>query len=118
MLTSLCSGAAVASRIPSPFADIPRGDWAYKALKQMDKLGLHVYPSICFPSGHGRQYDLDHRTLTRYEFAVITQRVLAALRSGKQPGLERQNAQQIALQTTANRLAMEFRQELAQLNGH
>jgi len=114
ILLCLPTCASSASRIPSPFADVPRGDWAYTALKQVEKVGIHAYPSICFPSDHGAQYDLDHRTLTRYEFAVITQRILVMLQTGKQqyPG------RQIALQTTVNRLASEFSRELAQLNGH
>ena len=118
MLLCMCNCASAGSKSPSPFSDVPHGDWAYTALKQIEKAGVHVSPSICFPSGRGRQYDLDHRTLTRYEFAVITQRVLATLQHEKQSRAGRQTAQQIALQTTANKLAGEFSRELTQLNRH
>jgi len=116
ILICLCTCASASVEKHSPFAAVPRGHWAYKAYKQLVQAGIAAYPSICFPSSHGYRYDLNHRTLTRYEFAVVTQRALATLKAGKQNVQGRQTAHQIALQSASNKLAGEFRWELAQLN--
>ena len=61
------------------FVDVPRSHWAYAAYTQLVRAGIACYPTICYPSSQGAQYDAQHRRLTRYEFAVATQRALAAL---------------------------------------
>ena len=117
LLIGPCGHASASPQKHSPFEDIPRNHWTYTALHKMVKAGIVRYPTSCFPSSRGYKYDAEHRTLTRYEFAVALQRAQALLKARQPSAHEKQTTQQIALQHAMNKLTLEFRQELAQLNG-
>ena len=51
----------------NPFADVPANSWAYQAVQQLHADGLI--------EGYPDGYFKGHRPLTRYEIAVLTQRV-------------------------------------------
>ena len=118
LLSCLClsRAAAIADPVLSPFGDVLPGDPAYKALKLLVRAGIVHLPSICFPSGKGLAYDREHRSLTRYEFAVATQRALADVKAAKQHSHGKRTARQIAFESAVNRLAVEFKRELAELD--
>ena len=116
VLLSLCSSTLASPPKPSLFKDVPQGDPAYKALKQLRKAGIVYYAPVCFPSSRGAAYDAEHPHFTRYEFAVVTQRAVAIVASRKQQAHGKLTAQQTAFQDATNRLAVEFKRELAQLN--
>ena len=98
------------------FKDVPRSHWAYAAYTQLVRAGVACYPTICFPSSRGAHYDAQHRRLTRYESAIATQRALAVLKAKNRQAAGKRTAQQIAFSDATNKLAGEFRLELAQLN--
>lgn len=114
MAVWICSSAVAAARPPqSPFADVPRGDWAYKALQQL--MAAHIvqppYDAHWVMQGKRRLYPL----LTRYEFAVATQRALAKVNADRKRSQGRLTASQRTFQKTVERLATEFQPELASL---
>jgi len=66
---ALLPGAAQAQQAGGPFADVPTSHWAYDAVQSLAQKGIFTgYPDGTF---QGR------RALTRYEFAVALQRMLA-----------------------------------------
>jgi hypothetical protein len=67
------SDTQVAAARDNPFTDVPENSWAYQAIVQLHNDGLlEGYPNGYF---HGK------RPLTRYEIAVMTQRVVDKLES-------------------------------------
>jgi hypothetical protein len=114
-LICFCIGASAAPKRPSPFSDVPSGDPAYKALKELRKAGIVGYTSVCFPSSRGAAYDRDHLHLTRYEFAVATQRAVATLKHRQGLSAAKPTAHQLVLRRMTERLAAEFKWEIAQL---
>lgn len=92
----------------NPFRDVPLDHFAYSAIEKLTKDGvMEGYPDGTFK---GR------RVLTRYEFAVITAKILAKIEDAKlQSGTNQ--APQVSPESTVivNRLSMEFRTELDML---
>ncbi|HXW51342.1 MAG TPA: S-layer homology domain-containing protein [Candidatus Acidoferrales bacterium] len=83
-------GVSMATGDNNPFADVPTDSFAYKAIVQLHDLGyLKGYPDGLF---HGQ------RDLTRYEMAVMVDRVVSEMEYQLQDpnGAVRMNAQAIA----------------------
>lgn len=80
----------IATGADNPFADVPPSSWAYKAIVRLHAMGyLKGYPDGLF---HGQ------RNLTRYEMAVMVDRVVAELeyQLNDPNGAVKVNAQAIA----------------------
>jgi peptidoglycan/xylan/chitin deacetylase (PgdA/CDA1 family) len=98
------------------FSGVPRSHWAYRASDRLVQAGLASYPPVCFSTARGVAYDTSHRTLTRYEFAIITQTALRSLNTRSKRVEGRAAEQRSNLRRLVERLAREFKPELAQLN--
>ena len=109
-IPSQATQAATPDRL---FRDVPRSDHAYKTLEKLGRARIAYLPSICFPSSHGAKYDMAHRCLTRYEFAVVVQRALATLELNQRK--HNLTASQRGLLNEVHQLAYEFHAELALL---
>ncbi len=73
LLAALAIAAALCLPVlaQTSFSDVPRDHWAYDAVSELESLGLVVgYPDGEFKGA---------RTLTRYEFAMVTARLLPLL---------------------------------------
>jgi hypothetical protein len=68
---SLTTPALAATGNGNTFADVPPSNWAYQAIDQLHNDGLI--------EGYPDGYFKGHRPLTRYEIAVLTQRVVDKL---------------------------------------
>ena len=127
LLVSMSPTAEGGSSEPTnAFEGIPRSHWAYVALDILggSRSGIAVSYSMwmrslpCFPSSNGAKYDLEHRTLTRYEFAVVTLRTdqkLAALEKTTRLASQRQTVEPGILRILVQMLKSEFSPELTQL---
>ncbi|MCW3095900.1 MAG: hypothetical protein JWL77_1518 [Chthonomonadaceae bacterium] len=119
IMICLCSFASASQKGHSPSVGVPRRDPAYKALKRLIQAGIVRFPSSDYsPSSHGAKYDEEHKKLTRWEFAIVAQRALATLRHRAKQSDPKQATQEKVVQKAADTLAVEFKYELAQLNGN
>lgn len=85
--------------LANPFVDVPLNHWAYDAVDYLAAKGIVIgYPDGTFGG---------NRTLTRYEFAEATARVLAYVE-----GMDFASAEDVAI---LEKLAIEFADELASL---
>ncbi len=83
----------------NPFVDVPLNHWAYDAVQSLAAKGIVIgYPDGTFGG---------NRTLTRYEFAEATARVMAYVE-----GMDFASAEDVAI---LEKLAIEFADELASL---
>ena len=92
----------------NPFRDVPLDHFAYSAIEKLvDEGVMEGYPDGTFK---GR------RVLTRYEFAVITAKILAKIEDAKLSAKSDESAQMKPENTIIiNRLSAEFRTELDML---
>ena len=85
--------------LANPFVDVPLNHWAYDAVDYLAARGIVIgYPDGTFGG---------NRTLTRYEFAEATARVMAYVE-----GMDFASAEDVAI---LEKLAIEFADELASL---
>ncbi|MCJ7651813.1 MAG: S-layer homology domain-containing protein, partial [Candidatus Lokiarchaeota archaeon] len=85
--------------LANPFVDVPLNHWAYDAVQSLAAKGIVIgYPDGTFGG---------NRTLTRYEFAEATARVMAYVE-----GMDFASAEDVAI---LEKLAIEFADELASL---
>ncbi|MBI4860844.1 MAG: S-layer homology domain-containing protein [Candidatus Riflebacteria bacterium] len=96
-------GHVSAERASGPFADIPKGHWAYEAVAKAVESGLL--------QGYENKY-YGNRAMTRYQMAVVVARMLEKL------AVLRSNGRMFTAQDIANleALTIEFADELALLN--
>lgn len=79
----------------NPYSDVPAGHWAYKAVMDLQKVGIM--------EGAGGKF-MGNATLTRYEAAAITARAMA-----------KADKADAATKATIDKLAVEFSKELNDL---
>src|SRR5665648_527195 len=85
--------------LANPFVDVPLNHWAYDAVQSLAAKGIVIgYPDGTFGG---------NRTLTRYEFAEATARVMSYVE-----GMDFASAEDVAI---LEKLAIEFADELASL---
>jgi hypothetical protein len=112
LLASLLPGAARAQGTTTgPFADVPRGHWAYEVVATLGKEGIFTgYPDGNFSGS---------RMLVRYEFAVAVQRMLHEVQrkvaAVKLKGVPLTDTATLRQLEALKRLTLEFSTELVML---
>ncbi len=101
----LCAASSVFAQ-KNVFSDVPKSHWAYAALSRLTKAKLVGQMPVC--TAYGRRSLI----LTRYEFAVLIQRLQLQV---KPPA--KLTEEQRKLLPTIQRMAREFAPEMKQL-GH
>ena len=77
-LTALCFEASWAER-PHSWDPVSREHWSFLAVDELVKVRLTAYPSVCYPSFRGWQYDLAQRRYSRLELALQVDRATTLL---------------------------------------
>ncbi|MDD2717411.1 MAG: S-layer homology domain-containing protein, partial [Candidatus Wallbacteria bacterium] len=101
LLVAFCVSAATAAS--SPFSDVPRDHWAYKAVQRLADDGILKGDKTGKLNGN--------QQITRYEFALMLSRALGQLESGTT------NVRSLKMNTIddLNKLSLEFKDEMALL---
>ncbi len=90
------------------FKDVPTDHWAYEAIDYLQQQGLVEG----FPDGEFK----GNRTFTRYEMAMVVARMYSKLED-LAGGMDSTSGRLDELEAMIDRLANEFKDELAQING-